>query len=307
MSKRKLEDEINFKNLIKNPIRLFGWIYPIFFLVLLVLGIMYVKNLNQISYNQQPVLLQDSIYTWTDIEQKKGGILPAVDLTSLTSPSEDLLSTGKELYDANCQSCHGAEGKGDGTAGVALNPKPRNFHDAEGWTNGRTFSDLYNTLQNGIIKNGMAAYEYISPQNRVAIIQYLRTFADYPKVTEDEVSQLDLQYNLSQGTETPNQIPVMRAISLITREVNQDINPELLRQKMSLEENTLGADLFNKYAVDSEKVASALIYDSISDYSSFVKILQSDPVTLGFKADVISLNNEQMKDLFDFIIKLKNS
>ena len=170
MIKRKLEDEINFKDLIKNPLRLFGWIYPLFFLLLIVLGVMYVKNLRQISYNQQPVLLQDSIRVWQDIEEKKGGILPAVDLTTLSNPSQDLIAAGKELYDANCQSCHGADGKGDGAAGVALNPKPRNFHETEGWTNGRTFTDLYKTLQVGIIQNGMAAYEYIAPQNRVAII-----------------------------------------------------------------------------------------------------------------------------------------
>ena len=84
MIKRKLEDEINFKDLIKNPLRLFGWIYPLFFLLLIVLGVMYVKNLRQISYNQQPVLLQDSIRVWQDIEEKKGGILPAVDLTTLS-------------------------------------------------------------------------------------------------------------------------------------------------------------------------------------------------------------------------------
>lgn len=31
---------------------------------------------------------------------------------------------GKKLYAANCASCHGAQGRGDGPAGAALKPKP---------------------------------------------------------------------------------------------------------------------------------------------------------------------------------------
>ena len=34
------------------------------------------------------------------------------------------LARGKQLFQVNCASCHGAGGKGDGPAGVALNPKP---------------------------------------------------------------------------------------------------------------------------------------------------------------------------------------
>ncbi len=34
------------------------------------------------------------------------------------------VARGKQLYQANCASCHGAGGKGDGPAGAALNPKP---------------------------------------------------------------------------------------------------------------------------------------------------------------------------------------
>jgi mono/diheme cytochrome c family protein len=32
-------------------------------------------------------------------------------------------------YTSLCGSCHGADGKADGAAALAMNPKPRNFHD----------------------------------------------------------------------------------------------------------------------------------------------------------------------------------
>jgi mono/diheme cytochrome c family protein len=36
-------------------------------------------------------------------------------------------SAGRELYGLYCLTCHGSEGKGDGPAAAALNPKPRDF------------------------------------------------------------------------------------------------------------------------------------------------------------------------------------
>jgi cytochrome c oxidase cbb3-type subunit III len=37
---------------------------------------------------------------------------------------------GKETFNTTCASCHGTEGKGDGVAAAALDPKPRDLSDA---------------------------------------------------------------------------------------------------------------------------------------------------------------------------------
>ncbi len=39
------------------------------------------------------------------------------------------MAPGQQKYEQFCAACHGADGKADGPGAVALNPRPRNFHD----------------------------------------------------------------------------------------------------------------------------------------------------------------------------------
>ncbi len=55
--------------------------------------------------------------------------LPAVpsEYAGKTNPvgnQPDAVTAGQALYDERCSSCHGPEGKGDGPAAAALDPKP---------------------------------------------------------------------------------------------------------------------------------------------------------------------------------------
>lgn len=48
-----------------------------------------------------------------------------------TAVSEAALAEAKTVFAQRCATCHGPEGKGDGPAGQALNPKPRTFADKD--------------------------------------------------------------------------------------------------------------------------------------------------------------------------------
>jgi mono/diheme cytochrome c family protein len=55
---------------------------------------------------------------------------------------------GTRVFLQRCVLCHGAEGRGDGIGGKALNPRPRNFHD-RAYMSTRTDAQLSEVIHNG--------------------------------------------------------------------------------------------------------------------------------------------------------------
>lgn len=84
---------------------------------------------------------------------------------------------GKKVFDANCAMCHGNAGKGDGAAGAALTPKPRNFTD-KALMSKKTDNDLFKVVTKGSPNTGMAPYEKVlSEGDRWNAVAYIRTLA----------------------------------------------------------------------------------------------------------------------------------
>lgn len=54
----------------------------------------------------------------------------------------------KEVFKTRCVMCHGEDGKGDGPASVALNPKPRNYTDPT-WQKSVTDDQIKKTITGG--------------------------------------------------------------------------------------------------------------------------------------------------------------
>ena len=54
------------------------------------------------------------------------------DYAGLTNPlGADAADEGAQVFHTNCEVCHGLEGHGDGPAGQALDPKPRNLAELQ--------------------------------------------------------------------------------------------------------------------------------------------------------------------------------
>jgi mono/diheme cytochrome c family protein len=169
------ETEKFFKGLEKS----YGILYMLLLAFLVFLGTRYVSTLDYNNLFYSPGMLAADTTMRAELPVKKGTTTPPLDIVKFTTIDPALVEKGKGLYTSNCASCHGETGAGNGVAGAALNPPPRNFVDlnAQQWKNGKKISEMYVTLQEGIPNTGMASFSTIPPEDRFAILQYVQTFS----------------------------------------------------------------------------------------------------------------------------------
>jgi mono/diheme cytochrome c family protein len=94
-------------------------------------------------------------------------------------------AAGKPQFQANCSSCHGMGGKGDGPVGSALNPPPRDFtkgdfkYDTDGDGKPGTDADLKNVITKGAAAYGgsplMAPWPTLKPAQIDDVVAYIRS------------------------------------------------------------------------------------------------------------------------------------
>ena len=81
------------------------------------------------------------------------------------------IEQGEKVAKINCASCHGASGKGDGAAAVALNPKPAD------WTSSRVQDEvdgeLFWKISNG--RGAMPPWKHLPETDRWSVIRYIRS------------------------------------------------------------------------------------------------------------------------------------
>jgi len=106
-------------------------------------------------------------------------------LATASSASAADPAAGAILFNANCSSCHGISGKGDGPVGAALTPPPRDFTIGEfvfdpngNGVNGED-EDLQLIIQNGAMKYGgsplMAPWPTLTDEQVADIIAHIRS------------------------------------------------------------------------------------------------------------------------------------
>src|SRR5262245_49069379 len=100
---------------------------------------------------------------------------PASPLPSDAVVSGDL---GTRVFAQRCALCHGPDGHGDGPGSKALNPKPRNFHDAA-YMSTRTDAQLLETIHKG--KGAMPKWGGVLSEDEIkAVLANVRELGKQP-------------------------------------------------------------------------------------------------------------------------------
>jgi mono/diheme cytochrome c family protein len=302
------KDEIDWRDLLKRPEKLFGYSYFYLLAILLGIGLLYVWNLNTIGRNSvNATVLHDSTAMIKDIPLQSPRLIPPVDIMKAGVSSPEMVNKGHELYKANCTACHGDNGHGDGPSASMLNPKPRNFNSLDGWKNGSKITQIYKTLEEGIPGGGMASYNYMPPEDRLALIHYIRTFAkNQPSDDLNDLKQLDAAYQLAKGMNVAGQIPIQKALYIIEKE-NAQNNAQIQETALKITaSNTIGSELFKRVSFDEKKAVTSIAHmkSRVKNVDDFIKIVSADPIHSGIKVSVVRLSGPEWTELYQYMFSV---
>ncbi|MFQ5866325.1 MAG: c-type cytochrome [bacterium] len=114
------------------------------------------------------------------------------------------VARGEQVYTRACAPCHGANGDGKGPFSKALFPKPRDFRLGKfkfRTTTSRslpTDEDIFRTISKGIPGTFMPAWEQLlSEKDRMALVQYIKTFSKRFADSEDSFERIDVSNEVS--------------------------------------------------------------------------------------------------------------
>ena len=94
--------------------------------------------------------------------------------SSLSADQEqnaEQLEHGRIVYSEQCASCHGQEGKGDGSAARFLDPKPRDFTTAEWkYAGGGTVEEIAGVIIEGIDDSAMTPFSDVLSEEQIKAV-----------------------------------------------------------------------------------------------------------------------------------------
>jgi len=109
--------------------------------------------------------------TFPAVPADYAGNQPPFDLSSAS-----VITQGKTVYTANCVTCHGDDGKGDGPAAAALNPHPLDFTSPYAKSLPADF--WFWRVSEGVPGTGMPAWKTTLSTDQIwQVIAYEKTFA----------------------------------------------------------------------------------------------------------------------------------
>lgn len=190
-----------------------------------------------------------------DIRPVAGKPIPPMDVEAALRATPEALAAGKSEYAIQCQSCHGPEGRGNGPAGLALNPRPRNLAQPEDWKTGYKIVDLFHTLSEGM-GAAMPAFDVLPPQKRFALAHYVQSLGRFNHGPEDATAVVFLNehYRLAEGGQEPNRVSVPFMMNYMAERAT----PTLRLGLPPARDDSPAARLLRRAVHDAERAAQTL-------------------------------------------------
>ncbi|MEJ2193575.1 MAG: cytochrome c [Ignavibacteriaceae bacterium] len=288
-----------------NPGAAFGLLYPYVLVVVLAIGLYYLGNIGNVAQQKVPPLVSE-VPEVTDLTVQQPRSIPPVDVNVISEPTPELIEKGRALFQSTCAACHGEDGRGTGPGSIGLNPAPRNFNKNEGWINGESISGMYTTLEEGIPNSGMIAYDFLLPEEKFALIHYIRsTFIQNPPIdTKAELAALDQIYNLSSGVEVPGQIPTEFAEQLIKNENNDKFQKAKSAYDYVLyNDGNYSSMLLDNITSNLQLAFFALANTDVwrKNKNSLIIFLTNNVNQNGFNGRIFNLNENEWASLYNFL------
>lgn len=194
----------------------------------------------------------------------------------------------KELFQQNCVSCHGQNGRGDGPDGRDLDPKPANFHDLERAPTISPFAG-FNTIRLGVPGTGMPSFDF-SDEDVWTLAFYVNTFRFQgtevnkninPDSLDDELLSRAATLNdrdLSSYLKEKGVDPQVHLASIRLHGISENDNKNLNRARALL---NLSVESFNKRNYKhAQQLALSAYFEGIEPIENKIKANDPKKVTL---------------------------
>ena len=136
--------------------------------------------------------------------RKRCGTPSAPKLLGGDAHDAQLLKRGAEVYQRNCQQCHGVSGDGDGLAAKYLTPRPRDYRrgifkfTSTPYGSKPRREDLLRTIQHGVTGTSMPSFRLLPKRDLDAVLEYVLALTHRGELEQLLIAQAESEGELNE-------------------------------------------------------------------------------------------------------------